>query len=133
VGELRHALEMDALTESSNGSPGVEGKQRKWSVEDRLCIVQASLKNGTTVNAVAKVYGVHPSQIYNWRKQYRGGKQRGKTARLLPVQVTEAAQSAAPETNQNCGVVIEARSARVTFNGCIDVAVVRAVLECLVR
>jgi transposase len=126
-------LEMDALTESSNGSQTVAGKQRKWSLEDRLRIVQASLQNGTTVNAVAKIYGVHPSQIYDWRKQYREGKQRGKTAGLLAVQVTEVAQSAVPERNQNCGVVIEARSARVTFNGCIDVAVVRAVLECLVR
>ncbi len=133
MAELRHALEMDALAESSNGSQTVEGKQRKWSVEDRLRIVQASLKNGTTVNAVAKIYGVHPSQIYDWRKQYREGKQRGKPAGLLAVQVTEAAQRAVPETKQNCGVVIEARSARVTFNGCIDVAVVRAVLECLVQ
>ncbi len=133
MAELRHALEMDAVVESSNGSQAVEGKQRKWSVEDRLRIVQASLKNGTTVNAVAKIYGVHPSQIYDWRKQYYAGKQSAKTARLLPVQVSEAAQSGATETNQSCGVVIEARSTRVTFNGSIDVAVVRAVLECLVR
>ena len=124
---------MDAPTQPGNGSQAVEAKRRKWSVEDRLRIVRASLKSGTTVDAVAKVYGVHPSQIYDWRKQYRQERQRGKTGMLLPVQVTEAAQSAAPETKQDCGVVIEARSARITLNGYIDVGVIRTVLECLVR
>jgi transposase len=124
---------MDAPTQIGNGSQAVEAKRRKWSVEDRLRIVQASLKSGTTVDAVAKVYGVHPSQIYDWRKQYRQGRRSGKTATLLPVQVTEAAHSAAPETKPDCRLVIEARSARITLNGYIDVALVRTVLECLVR
>jgi transposase-like protein len=91
------------------------------------------MKGGTTVDAVAKMYGVNASQIYDWRKQYRQRRQRGKTATLLPVQVTEAAQSAVPATEQDCRVVIEARSARVTLNGSIDVAVIRTVLEWLVR
>ncbi len=85
------------------------------------------------MNVVAKVYGVHPSQIYDWRKQHRQEKQRGTPGSLLPVQVSEAAQRAAPETKQDCSLVIEARSARITMSGCIDVAVLRAVLECLVQ
>jgi transposase-like protein len=83
------------------------------------------------VDAVAKLYGVNASQIYDWRKQYRQGMQRSKTSTLLPVQVMEAADSAVPETKQDCGVVIEGRNTRVTLSGCIDVAVIRAVLECL--
>jgi transposase len=124
---------MDASSQTSNGTEGVEVMRRKWSLEDRQRIVQASLKSGTTVNVVAKVCGVHPSQIYDWRKQYRQEKQRSKTALLLPVQVTETVQSEAPEGRQPGGVVIEARSARVTLNGHVDVAMIRAVLECLVR
>ena len=71
MAELRHAWGMDASTQTSNGSEGVEAKRRKWSVEDRLPIVQASMKAGTTVDTVAKVYGVNVSQIHDWRKQYR--------------------------------------------------------------
>jgi len=131
MAELRHALGMDASTQSSSGSQEVEAKRRKWSVEDRLRIVQASMRAGTTVDAVAKLYGVNASQIYDWRKQYRQGIQRSKTSTLLPVQVTEAADSGVPETKQDSGVMIEGRNTRVTLSGCIDVAVIRAVLGCL--
>jgi transposase-like protein len=124
---------MDASSQTGNGTQDVEVTRRKWSFEDRQRIVQASLKKGTTVNAVAKVYGVHPSQIYDWRKQYRQEEQRSKAALLVPVQITEPDQSAAPGANQAGGVVIEACSTRVTLNGNVDVAVIRAVLECLVR
>lgn len=124
---------MDASSQTVNGTPGVEATRRKWSLEDRQRIVQASLKGGTTVDAVAKVYGVHPSQIYDWRKQHRQEKQRSKAALLLPVQVAEAIQSGVAEAKQPGGVVIEGRSTRVTLDGHIDVAVIRAVLECLVQ
>ena len=124
---------MDASSLTVNGTQGVEATRRKWSLEDRQRIVQASLKGGTTVDAVAKVYGVHPSQIYDWRKQHRQEKQRSKAGLLLPVQVAEAIQSGVAEAKQPGGVVIEGRSTRVTLDGHIDVAVIRAVLECLVQ
>ena len=124
---------MDASSQAVNGTQGVGATRRKWSREDRQRIVQASLKGGTTVDAVAKVYGVHPSQIYDWRKQRRQEKQRSKAALLLPVQVAEAVQSGVAETKQPGGVVIEGRSTRVTLDGHIDAAVIRAVLECLVQ
>ncbi len=44
-----------------------------WSGEERATIVRASLKKGVTVNAVAKLYGVNASQVYDWRKQARKG------------------------------------------------------------
>ncbi len=124
---------MDASSQSGNGTQGVEAARRKWSLEDRQRIVQASLRGGTTVSAVAKVYGVHPSQIYDWRKQHRQEKHRSKAALLLPVQVAEVVQSGVPEVKEPGAVVIEGRSARVTLDGHVDVAVIRAVLECLVR
>ena len=132
MAELGHALGMDGSSQTDKGWEAVEAKRRKWSAEERLRIVQASMKGGTTVDAIAKVYGVNTSQIYDWRKQYRQGMQGSKTSTLLPVQVTEAAESAVPDAKQqHCGVVIEARNTRVTLNGCIDVAVIRAVLESL--
>jgi transposase-like protein len=112
MAELRHARGMEASGQTSNGSEAVETKRRKWSVEDRLRIVQASMKAGTTVDAVAKLYGVNASQIYDWRKQYRQGMQRSKASTLLPVQLIEAADDV-PETKQDCGVMIEARNTRV--------------------
>jgi transposase-like protein len=90
--------------------------------------VQASLKAGTTVDAVARLYGVHASQIYDWRKQHRQSMKAEKRSILLPVQVTEAVV-AAPENKERCkSVIIEARSVRVTLNGSIDAAVIATVL-----
>jgi transposase len=124
---------MDASSQTGNGSQAAEAARRKWPVEDRLRMVQASLKKGTTVDAVAKVYGVHARQLYNWRKQYRQGLLGNEIAAMLPVQVAEASRCAVPEPKPDGGVVIEGRGARVTISGGMDVAVIRMVLDCLAQ
>ncbi|MBV9085479.1 MAG: transposase [Acidobacteriaceae bacterium] len=107
-------------------------ERRKWSAQERQRIVQASLKAGTTVESVARVYGVNPSQIYDWRKQHRQRIQQGKRSVLLPVQV-EGLNSGTSEAKPESSVVIEGRGVRVTMNGCIDTTVICRVLECLAR
>jgi transposase len=124
---------MDASSQTGNSSQAVESPRRKWSVEERLRIVTASLKKGTTVDAVAKVYGVHASQLYDWRKQHRQGLLRDKAAALLPVQVAEADPAAVPEPQQDGRVVIEARGVRVTISGRPDVGLIRMLLGCLAQ
>jgi transposase len=120
---------MDGAAQSSAKSEGVRAKRRKWSMEERQRIVQASLQAGTTVEAVARIYGVNANQIYDWRKQQRQRVGKGKRSVLLPVQVAEGAAIVMPKAKQECSVVIEARSIRVTVNGSIDTAVICAVLE----
>lgn len=128
------ALGMEESAQSGSKSEVVKPKRRQWSDEERRRIVQASLKGGTTVDAVARLYGVNASQIYEWRKQQRQKLKAEKRSALLPVQVSEGAQVAAPEPKQHCNsVVIEARSVRVTLNGSIDAALVAAVLEHLAQ
>ena len=124
---------MEEPAQNSSKSEVVKPR-RHWSEAERQRIVQASLKGGTTVEAVARLYGVHASQIYDWRKQQRQKMKAEKRSVLVPVQVTESATVAAPETKEQCNsVVIEARSVRVTLNGSIDAAVVATVLECLAK
>ena len=128
------ALGMEESAQSGSKSEVAKPKRRVWSEEERRRIVQASLKGGTTVEAVARLYGANPSQIYEWRKQQREKLKAEKRSILLPVQVSETAQATAPEPKeQHNSVVIEARSVRVTLNGSIDVALVAAVLEHLAR
>jgi transposase len=124
---------MDGSAQSNSKPEAVAPKRRKWSMEDRRRIVQASLKAGTTVDAVARIYGVNASQIYDWRKQHRQRMQESKRAALLPVQVTEGAQIAVPKAEQESSLVIEGRGARVSVSGRIEEAVIRTVLECLAR
>jgi transposase len=120
---------MDGSAQSSTKSEAVRPKRRKWSIEERQRIVQASLQAGTTVDAVARIYSVHASQIYDWRKQHRQRVQKGKRPVLVPVHVAEAVPVAVAGAKQECSVIIEARSVRVTVNGCIDAAVICTVLE----
>ena len=96
-------------------------------------MVRASLKKGTTVNSVAQLYGVNPSQIYDWRKQARLEAAQKGPAVLVPVGVANDAKETGAESKQSCSVVIEAQSARITITGRVDGAVVRMILECLVR
>jgi len=122
---------MDGSAQSSSKPEAVHSPRRKWTVAERQRIVQASLKAGTTVDSVARVYGVNPSQIHKWRKQYRQRIQQSKRSALLPVQVAEGLNSGASEAKPESSVVIEGRGMRVTMNGCIDAAVICRVLECL--
>lgn len=124
---------MSAWTPDESKSQVADGKHRTWSEEERDLIVRASLKKGTTVNAVAKLYGVQPWQIYDWRKKARQAAQQGKAAALIPVHVTEPHGTEKVSRNQGCSVVIEVQSTRITITGLIDAIVVRAVLECLAR
>jgi transposase-like protein len=124
---------MNVLAPAESKSQATDRKRRTWSAEERDLIVRASLKNGTTVNAVAGVYGVQPWQIYEWRKKARHTAQQSKSATLLAVQVADPDEAAHTEPKKSCSVVIEAQATRITITGLIDAVVVRTVLECLAR
>ena len=130
--KLRHAVGMNASKPAESKSQPADSKRRQWSEQERELIVRASLKKGTTVNAVARLYGVQPWQIYAWRKKARLVARQTKAATLVPVQVTEP-DEAETEPKQSCSVIIEAQSARITITGWIDAVVVGTVLECLAR
>src|SRR3569833_2695997 len=115
---------MNASAPSESKSQPGETKRRQWSDEERDLIVRASLKKGTTVNAVARLYGVQPWQIYDWRKWARQAVQQSKAAFLVPVHVTEPDQADKTEPKKSCSVVIEARGSRITITGIVDARVV---------
>ena len=122
---------MDGSAQSSSKAEAVRAQRRKWTMAERQRIVQASLKAGTTVENVARVYGVNPSQIHKWRKQHRQRTQKSKRSALLPVQVAEGVAAAAAEVKQECSVILEARGVRVTVGGYVDAAVICRLLESL--
>ena len=124
---------MSASTPAENKAEAGDTKRRTWSAEERDLVVRASLKKGTSVSAVARLYGVQPWQIYEWRKKAREAAQQSKAATLLPVHVAEADQAEKAEAKQSCSVIIEAQGARITITGSVDTLVVRTVLECLAR
>ncbi len=49
------------------------GRRRRWSVEEKLRIVEESYRPGASVSSVARGHGVNPNQLFTWRKLAREG------------------------------------------------------------
>jgi transposase len=49
-------------------------RRRRWSLSDKQQIVAETLKPGTSVSTIAQRYGMHPSQLFAWRKAARDGR-----------------------------------------------------------
>jgi transposase-like protein len=48
-------------------------RRRRWSWTDKQQIVEETLMPGASLSAVARRYGLHPSQLFAWRKAVREG------------------------------------------------------------
>ena len=46
-------------------------RRRRWSDEDKRRIVGETRGPGASVSAVAKRYGLNPSQVFTWRRKFR--------------------------------------------------------------
>ena len=51
---------------------GVE-RRRRWSVEEKMRLVEESSRSGMSVSYVARKHGVAPSQLFTWRKRMADG------------------------------------------------------------
>jgi len=50
------------------------GKRKRYTAEEKMKILREVLEDGKPISQVAEVYGVHPNNILNWRKQlFEGG------------------------------------------------------------
>jgi transposase len=104
-------------------------RRRQWSDEEKARIVSETLVPGVGVSAVARRYGLGPSLIYGWRRQFRGGTDGSPptpgAASFVPVVVTgDPVPAAAVGAIE---VVVGAVTVRVM--GAVDGARLRQVLE----
>jgi transposase len=118
----------------------VAGRRRRRSAVERRRIVEETLEAGASVARVALKYGVNANQVFQWRRLHRDGKLgvvAEQALKLLPVSVTEETELWKPEPSQvepaRCGAIhIELPGkVRITLDGSVDPAVVRAVLKSL--
>src|SRR4051794_20274119 len=72
------------------------GRRRRWTDEEKAWIVAGSLAPATPASAVARRYGLHPSQLFVWRQRLAalaGCEGSG----FVPVVVAEDAAATSPE------------------------------------
>jgi transposase len=104
-------------------------RRRRWSSAEKERLVAASLEPGATVSALARDAGLHPSQLYQWRRQLCARQE--ASPGFSPVRIVDA--TAAPGLPSPVGVIdIElAGGTRVRITGAVDAATVSAAVGAL--
>src|SRR5215218_294690 len=101
------------------------GRRRRWTDEEKAWIVAESLDPASTVSAVARRYGLHPSQLFVWRQRLAGPAARDAPT-FVPVVVAEdgpAPAEAAGRIEIALGPVV------VRIGADVDAAALRRVLD----
>ena len=104
-------------------------RRRRWSTSEKERLVSASLERGVaTVSGVAREAGMHPGQLYGWRRQLLRRSQ--PTATFAAVQIAaEPARAALPAAG-----LIEVEfpnGSRMRISGAVDPATLGATVAVL--
>ena len=101
------------------------GRRRRWTDEEKAWIVAESLDPASTVSAVARRYGLHPSRLFVWRQRLAAPAARD-TPEFLPVLVAEDSTAPAEVPGR---IEIALGPAVVRVGADVDPAALRRVLE----
>jgi transposase len=68
-------------------------RRRRWSAEEKARMIAESSAPGAVARTVALRHGVHPNQLYGWRREFRigGTAVPGLACGFIPVTVTDEA------------------------------------------
>ena len=98
-------------------------RRRRWSAAEKQQVVAATLEPGASVSVVARQAGIHPGQLYGWRRQLRIQQPVG----FAPVRIAPDAGAGGPGT-----IEIEfATGARMRVTGAVDPAALTAAVAVL--
>jgi len=103
-------------------------RRRRWSAAQKRQLVAASLEPGASVSAVAGEAGIHPSQLYGWRRQLRAQAPIG----FAPVRITPEP----PATSLVGAGTIDiefATGARMRITGAVDPVTLTAAVVVLAK
>jgi transposase len=101
------------------------GRRRRWTDEEKAWIVAESLEPASSVSAVARRYGLHPSQLFVWRQRLAAAAVRDAPG-FAPVLVTEDGTAPAEPEGR---IEIALGPAVVRVGTDVDAAALRRVLE----
>jgi transposase len=103
-------------------------RRRRWSAAEKERLVAASLEAGASVSAVARQAGMHPSQLYGWRRQLL--RPSPPAARFASVRI--AAEPASAGLSAPGLIEVEfANGSRMRITGAIDPATLTTTIATL--
>ena len=118
-------------------------RRRRWSRDEKERLVAASLEPGASVSEVARMAGLHVSQLFRWRKELcKHGE--ASIAPFVPVEigapvppreVAEVPLTTTARRRKSHGIIeIDLGSGhRIRVDGDVDGDALRRVLDALVR
>ena len=101
-------------------------RRRRWSLPEKERLVAASLEPGASVSAVAREAGIHPGQLYGWRRQFRAQAQLS----FAPVRIAPEA-TAAGLAGAGTIEIEFATGARMRITGAVEAAMLTAAIAVL--
>ena len=63
-------------------------RRRRWSLQDKLQIVEETMQLGVKVSEVARRHGLAPSVVFTWRRLAREGRLGNARPAFMPVEIT---------------------------------------------
>ena len=48
-------------------------RRRRWSPEEKRALVEEAEQPGMSISSIARKYGIHPNQLFRWRKLMYAG------------------------------------------------------------
>jgi transposase len=113
------------------------GRRRRWSDEEKLRIVLASLETPRAISSTARQHGISRSLLMTWRRAFRheptvpDGQQTGFARAMVTTAETMAMEPSAPASGR---MVIEiGNERRVIVDAGVDAAALERVLRILER
>jgi transposase len=101
-------------------------RRRRWSSAEKERLAAAALAPGASVSTIAREAGIHPSQLYGWRRQLRAQLGTG----FAPVRI--ASEAALVGVAGHGAIEIEfANGARMRITGAVDPAMLTAAIVAL--
>jgi transposase len=68
---------------------GIE-RRRRWSVDEKMRIIEETLAPGAVVAEIARRHGIAASLVFTWRRQARVASSPSTVAHLVPVRIVPA-------------------------------------------
>jgi len=111
---------------------GVE-RRRRWSLQDKLRIVEETMQPGVTVTEVARRHCVAPSVVFTWRRLAREGRLGDAGPAFVQVEITpvpaQVPSAASPPRRSGLIEIILGRGRRIRVDREVDAEALRRVLQ----
>ncbi len=108
-------------------------RRRRWSLQDKLQIVEETLQPGVKVSEVARRHGLAPSVVFTWRRLAREGRLGDAGPTFMPVEITPVPRQTTPIASppRRTGVIeiVLGRGRRIRVDREVDAEALRRVLQ----